>query len=128
MSEQIEFLQELGKKAREMPPEQQEKMSDTGKALKDAAEVGYDTNNPEEDVKSVLDNMAEKLTEVKKGVRSLLLSYENDAKESASSAMDATKSGKGTYPTSNLGQTEENIRETTERKLDHLEKMAKKKV
>ncbi|VDM70704.1 unnamed protein product [Strongylus vulgaris] len=86
-------------------------MADVGKALKDKVKAEYEKVAPSGQGNRFMDETG----------------YEN-AKESASSAMDATKSGKGTYPTSNLGQTEENIRETTERKLDHLEKMAKKKV
>ncbi|KAK6737574.1 hypothetical protein RB195_019964 [Necator americanus] len=60
---QSEFLQELGNRAKDMSESDQDKMSDTGKALKDAAELGYDTTK--EGCKESYDSMAQKLAVAK---------------------------------------------------------------
>ncbi|KHJ89579.1 hypothetical protein OESDEN_10592, partial [Oesophagostomum dentatum] len=46
MNSDTKFVQELGEKAKDLSEEEQRKMSDTGKAVKDAAEAGYDKVSP----------------------------------------------------------------------------------
>ncbi|VDM82415.1 unnamed protein product [Strongylus vulgaris] len=41
----MDFVLELGRRAKEMSEGEQEKMSDLGKALKNAAKVDYDVKN-----------------------------------------------------------------------------------
>ncbi|KAL6735533.1 hypothetical protein Aduo_005967 [Ancylostoma duodenale] len=63
MSNKSGFVQDLGNKAKDMSETAKDKMSDTGKAVADAAESGYDTSKI--GFKEAYDSMAKKCAEAK---------------------------------------------------------------
>ncbi|VDK57247.1 unnamed protein product [Cylicostephanus goldi] len=67
MDKDNEHKEEIGDKTKQPPTEEEERLVESGEALKDAAETTHDTKEGE--TQGILDNMGEKISGARNDVR-----------------------------------------------------------